>query len=70
MRLLLGMDEHGDKHIVGRPALVVECKAPHKVTTPMLRVDLQETKLEEVIKSASIPQHDDDEGLFRYHAER
>ena len=60
----------GDEYAVGRPAFVVEYKAAHKVTTAMLRAGLHEMELAEVINSVRVPGPNDEEGLFRYHAER
>ena len=62
--------QDGDGYTIGRPAFVVEYKAAHKVTTAMLRAGLHEMELAEVINSVRVPGPDDEEGLFRYHAER
>jgi hypothetical protein len=62
--------QDADGQATGQPAFVVEYKAAHKVTTAMLRVGLHEMEVEEVINSALMPRHDDEAGLFRYHAER
>ncbi|RMZ91391.1 hypothetical protein DV736_g1376, partial [Chaetothyriales sp. CBS 134916] len=51
-----------------RPALVVEYKPPHKVTTAMLRVGLDEMKVKDVINATTMPHRTDKEGLFRYRA--
>jgi hypothetical protein len=59
-----------DEQPQGLPAFVVEYKAPHKVTTAMLREGLHEMNVDEVINAVHMPHHSEEKELFRYHAER
>ena len=57
-----------------KPALIIEYKAPHKVTCAHLRYVLDPERsplvLERVINRVNMPASSDTEGYFRYHAER
>lgn len=60
--------------LLNKPALVVEYKAPHKLTLAHLRLvlnpDHPPLELDSIINAMSVPSHEDEVAHFKYHAER